>query len=178
MKEKLTAKSYAQAMIDLAESENKDFVKELTTLTETINSNDKLENLLFLDVFTVDEKKDVLKEITKRLNLSSVMTNFLFFLLVEKRIHSLPSIFKEMILIDDEKKGFLRGTLESREESLDPKVKDRLVEFLNKKLNKNIDLSFKHNPSLTAGYRATVQDLQIDASLDKQLKQFKNSILN
>jgi len=99
--------------INLGEEAGVDFPKEMTTLTEIINSNNNFENLLFLSIFTTDEKKSVLNDIFGKVTFSPVVKNFIFFLIEEKRIGQLPSIYKEMIVIDDHKKGD-RGRSSSR----------------------------------------------------------------
>lgn len=178
MKEQIIAKAYAQSIVELGVELKLDLVKELTTLTETINKSNELETLLFLDVFTAEEKLGVLNEVMKKLNLSQVTTNFMQFLLQEGRIGLMPMIFKNVIVIDDHNKGFLRGTIEGSEESIPADVKDKLKNYLQSKLGREPILEYKKNANVSAGYRVTVEDLQLDASLENQLEKFKDSVLN
>jgi F-type H+-transporting ATPase subunit delta len=99
-------------------------------------------------------------------------------LVQEKRIGFLPMIFKNVIVIDDHKKGFLRGTIEGNEDQISDEVKNKLKVYLQKKLGKEAVLTYLQNDSVSAGYRVTVEDLQLDASLDHQLDNFKESVLN
>ena len=80
--------------------------------------------------------------------------------------------------MDDDKRGFLRGVLEGAEESIDPSIKEKLSNYLKERLNKKTELNYRRNSEITAGYRMTVDDLQLDASLENQLEQFKNSVLS
>lgn len=178
MKEQIIAKSYAQSLVELSEELKLDLAKELTTLTEAINSNNNLETLLFLDVFTNEEKWSVLEVVTTKLGLSEILKNFLHFLIQEKRIGILPLIFKDVIVIDDNKKGFLRGTIEGNEAQLSDEIKNKLRSYLQNKLGKEAVLTYKQNDAVSAGYKVTVEDLQLDASLDHQLENFKESVLN
>lgn len=178
MKEQIISKSYAQSLVELSEELKLDLAKELTNLTEAINSNNNFETLLFLDVFTNEEKWSVLETVASKLGLSDIMKNFLHFLIQEKRIGLLPLIFKDVIVIDDHKKGFLRGTIEGREDQLSDEVKNKLKSYLQKKLGKEAVLTYQQSDSVSAGYRVTVEDLQLDASLDHQLNNFKESVLN
>lgn len=178
MKEQIISKAYAQSLVELSEEMKLDLALELTKLTETINSSNHLETLLFLDVFTNEEKWSVLDVVTTKLSLSPVMKDFLHFLIQEKRIGLLPMIFKDVIVIDDHKKGFLRGTIEGREDKLSDDVKNKLKAYLQKKLGKEAVLNYVQSDSVSAGYRVTVEDLQLDASLEHQLDKFKESVLN
>ena len=63
MKDKNVAKAYAKAIYNLGKESNLDVAKELTTLTEVVNENNNLENVMFLDVFTAEEKIAVVNEV-------------------------------------------------------------------------------------------------------------------
>lgn len=178
MKEKSVAKAYAKAIYELGESNNVNVADELTKLTEVINASNDLENLLFLDVFTAEEKSSVLKEIFSKLSTSPIVTSFINFLISEKRVAVLPLIFKEVVVIDDHKKGFMRGTIEGAADSIDDATVAKLKTFLKEKMGLAPELNYVKNEKITAGVRVTVEDYQLDASLDKQLKEFKDSIIN
>lgn len=178
MKEKQIARSYAKTIAELGQELNVDVAQELTSLTQTINENNDLETLLFLDVFTDEEKQSVLEEVMKKLNLSQVVTHFMKFLIQEKRVALFPLIFKDVIVLDDEAKGFMRGTIEGVTNEVDASFAEKMTQYLSKKIGKEIKLNYKKNDEMTAGYRVTVGDLQLDASLDNQLNKFKETVLN
>lgn len=178
MKEQIIAKAYAQSIVELSEELKLDLAAELTSLNEAINKANDLETLLFLDVFTAEEKLSVLDVVMTKLGLSAITANFMHFLIQEKRIGLMPMIYKNVIVIDDHKKGFLRGTIEGSEESIPEDVKNKLKSFLQQKLGREAILEYKKSENVTAGYRVTVEDLQLDASLENQLEKFKESVLN
>ncbi len=178
MKEQIIAKAYAQSLVELSDESKLDLAGELTKLTETINSSNDLERLLFLEVFTAEEKLSVLDAVITKLNLSQLTKNFMHFLVQEKRIGLMPMIFKNIIVIDDHNKGFLRGTIEGSEENIPADVKEKLKSYLKSKLGKEPVLEYSRNENISAGYRVTVEDLMLDASLENQLEKFKESVLN
>jgi len=178
MKEQVVAKIYAQALTELGEKNKIEVCEELTRLQLSINESNHLENLLFLEVFTVDEKKVVLSEIAKRLKLSSIVTNFLIYLVEQRRINVLPLIYKDLVVIDDGKRGFMKGTIEGSEENVDPAIQNRLMNYLKEKVGKNIELIYVQNTDIAAGHRVTVGDLQLDATLENQLNKFKQDIIS
>ncbi|PIK14310.1 F0F1 ATP synthase subunit delta [Halobacteriovorax sp. JY17] len=178
MKEQIVAKAYAQSLIELAKEANVDAAKELTDLSVLINENNNLENLLFLDVFTIEEKESVMKEVLSKLGLAPIVKNFVNFLINEKRISIFPLIFKEVIVIDDHNKGFLRGTIEGSGSDVSPEFKTKMTSYLKEKLGLTTELTYVQNEDITAGYKVTVEDLQLDASLDNQLAKFKDSVLS
>lgn len=178
MKEQIIAKAYAQSIVELATELKQDLIGDLTKLTEVINKSNELETLLFLDVFTNEEKLSVLNVVMTKLGLAQTTINFMQFLVEQKRIGLMPMIFKNVIVIDDHNKGFLRGTIEGSEDSIPADVKEKLKAYLQQKLGKEAILEYKKSETVTAGYRVTVEDLMLDASLENQLDQFKNSVLN
>tara|TARA_Y100001970_G_C14239823_1_gene864188 strand:- start:2317 stop:2856 length:540 start_codon:yes stop_codon:yes gene_type:complete len=177
MKSQVIAKVYAKSIMELAGSDI-DAAKELTDFNLLINECNDLENVLFSEVFTMDEKQDVLSLILKKLKLSDLTNKFLTFLFNEKRFNLFPLIYKEIIVLDDDRKGFLRGVIEGAEDSIDSSVLKKIKTYLKSKLEKETELEYKRNENLSAGYRMTVDDLQLDASLENQLENFKNSVLS
>ena len=178
MKEQIIAKAYAQSLVELSDELKLDLAGELTTLNETINKNNDLETVMFLEVFTNEEKLSVMDAVMGKLGLSQIMKNFMQFLIQEKRIGLLPMIFKNVIVIDDHRRGFLRGTIEGSEDSIPADVKEKLEVYLKAKLGREPILEYSQNENVSAGYRVTVEDLQLDASLENQLDNFKESVLN
>jgi F-type H+-transporting ATPase subunit delta len=57
MKELTVAKVYAKSLLEIGDEHKVNIADELTLFTETINKSNDLENILFLDVFTTDEKR-------------------------------------------------------------------------------------------------------------------------
>lgn len=178
MKERITARAYAKSIVQLGKETNADIAKDLTKLQTTINENNDLETLLFLEVFTLEEKETVLREVMSKLDLSALAQNFILLLLSEKRLGFFPMIYKEVIVLDDEERGFLRGTIEGAGDEVDPNFQQKMTEYLTSKVGKKAVLEYKKSDRVTAGYRVTLEDLQLDASLDGQLNKFKQSVLN
>jgi len=178
MREQEVAKIYAKSFLELAEEKNVKIADELTALTVAINNSNNLENVLFLELFTLEEKKAVFNDVAKKLGLNALTSTMVNYLVEEKRIGILPLIFKEIIVLDDEKKGFMKGVIEGAGAQVDPAIKAKIESYLKGKLGRTPNLEYVSNPSVTAGYKVTVEDLQLDASLDNQLEQFKQSVLS
>lgn len=177
MKERTVAKTYAQAILELGNEQKVDVAKDLEAILGMVNSSNELENLLFLDVFTAKEKTSVLGELFQKANISGLVANYIEYLVEANRISLLPMITKEVIVYDDHVKGFLRGTIEGAEDSVDEAFKTQITNYLKNKLGKEPTLNYQKNENISAGYRVTVEDLQLDASIDNQLDKFKQTVL-
>lgn len=178
MKEQTVAKVYAKSLLELGDEKGIKLADEMIKLTEVINKSNELENILFLDVFTLEEKKNIFVEVAKKINLSPLSVEAIKYLIDEKRIGILPLIVKEIVVIDDERKGFIKGTIEGNDVKIDENFKKKIESFLKNKLGREPQLDYVQNNNISAGYKVTVEDLQLDASLDNQLEQFKQSILS
>lgn len=177
MKEQAVAKVYAKSFLEIGDENKVNIADELTKLTVAINNSNDLENVLFLEVFTLEEKKAVFSDVAKKLELNTITTGVVNFLIEEKRIGILPLIFKEIIVIDDEKRGFIKGSIEGNTAEIDPATKTKITSFIKNKLGREPHLDYVQNLNVTAGFKVTVEDLQLDASLDNQLEKFKQSII-
>lgn len=177
MKDQKIALTYARSIYDLGKGANVDLGKQMTDFTEAVNSSNDLENALFLDLFTAEEKKAVVSDLFRRAKWSDILKNVVFYLIEEKRIGLLPLIFKELTVFEDNQKGFLKGVVEGREQTIDASIQKTLIDFLEKKLGKKITPVYVANPSISAGHKVTVGDLQLDATVEHQLDIFKQNIL-
>ncbi len=177
MQETRVAKVYATALIRLGDELEIDVASELTKFNDIIAQSNDLENLLFLDLFTVQEKKDVFLKLAEKSKMSKLLENYILFLLEERRMNIFPMIWKEVIVMDDHKKGFIRGVIEGTEVSIDEANKSELMKYLEAKLKVKPHLEYQQNDKITAGYKVTVGDMQLDASADEKLKRFKDTVL-
>lgn len=178
MKEQNIAKAYAGAMYELAKEKGLDIAGEMVKLNDLINRNNQLENVLFLEVFTPEEKASVMGDIAKKLKLSDLLKNFINFVINEKRLNLFSLMYKEIVVMDDHEKGFLRGTIEGTEDDVEAEFRAKITNYLKGRVDKECKLDYLRNDSITAGYRVTVEDLQLDASLDNQFDKFKETVLN
>jgi F-type H+-transporting ATPase subunit delta len=159
---------YARSLLELGKEKSVDVCAALTALQETINSSNPLEHV---------EKVAVLKDVMAKLKTPPLVESFLLYLVNEKRIQELPMIYKELIVLDDHERGFFKGVVEGMEPTLAADIKKSFVDYLEKMLNQKIQLSYQQNDKITAGYKVTIDNYQLDATVDNQFDRIKSSIL-
>ena len=170
------SKAYAKAVFLLGEENNIDIISEFLSFNDLINKNQKFETFLFSGIYTLEEKEDVIKHIFKKSSYSSLFKNFMIFLIDQKRLNLFPLVFKNVIVIDDDKKGFIRGTIHGMDDKVNVEFLNKIVSYLEKKINKSVKLEYKKDTTVGAGYRVLVDNLQLDASLDHQLENIRKSV--
>ncbi|MBP9674853.1 MAG: F0F1 ATP synthase subunit delta [Bacteriovoracaceae bacterium] len=177
MKLESTAKAYASALMELGREQGVDVASELTKFSEMINSSNDLENVLFLGVFNSEEKLNVFLSLAEKINLSSLLKNFTSFLIAEDRMNLFPLIFQSAVIMEDAKRGFITSIVEGQEDQMGPESLSSIKNYIKNKLGLEPKIVYKKNSQVTVGYKVTVNDMQIDATLDNQLEQFKKSVL-
>lgn len=81
--------------------------------------------------------------------------------------------------MDDDAKGFLKGTIEGDADSISDADKAKLVSKIKEYIkDKEMKFEYKKSEKLTAGYKLTINDMQVDASIDKQFDILKDTILS
>ena len=138
-----------------------------------VESSDSLRRLLLTGPFTPEEQVGVLEVLAPKIPLSKTTAHFLSFLLEQKRASLLPLLFREIPRLEDEALGLVRGELlGAGPEDQDGAGKD-IEAFLEDHLQKKVKLTYKQEATVTAGYRAQVDHLLFDISLDAQLERFQ-----
>jgi F-type H+-transporting ATPase subunit delta len=170
------AKAYARSAVELGLESKVDIAAELTIVQELINGSNDLENVLFLEVFTLEEKKNVLEALFEKIKLSLYARNFLFFLIAEMRMNLFPQIYKEIMVIDDHHKGLMRVEILGVEDSLSEEAQKLVSAYLREKLQMEPKIQYRKEKDLIAGHRVKAEDLLLDTSLDNQFEMFKKSI--
>ena len=88
-----------------------------------------------------------------------------------------PLIYKELIISEELKDGFISGVIEGSDD-LPEGYLEKVTKYLEEKIKLSPKLTFKKNPDITAGFKVTVGDLQLDTTIENQFEQLKSDILN
>lgn len=143
MKEQKIAKIYADSITAISKENSVDLVSEITKVVELLNSSNQLEKVLFLDAFKVEDKIHIFNTLSEKIGLNKIVTNFVNYLINEKRFGIFHEIYKEIVVRDDREKGFLSGVIEGASETPNEEFKAKLTTYLEKKLGKKINLKYK-----------------------------------
>lgn len=177
MRGRAAARSWARALFDLGRESRFDPAGEVGRVVGLADGCPEFGSLLFLDVFTPEEKGRVLGECAPRIPIGRTTERFLSLLFLSRRARLLPLIQEELLRLGDLAGGRARGTIEGRDEAPDPALAARLKDVLGKGLRRDVEFVYKRTGRVAAGYRVTVEDLMLDASLDRQLDDFTKSVL-
>ncbi|MBO4285344.1 MAG: ATP synthase F1 subunit delta [Alphaproteobacteria bacterium] len=170
---KQIAKNYAKALWQLAEtSQKKDrLMKDCHALSSFLNAENR-DVVLKNPLLKQEQKKELVADVAKILDLSKTTSCFLQILLENDKLDLLADI---CALI--EKENLKQQDIVSVEvetvQALSKTQEKKLLEGLEKKLRKNVLLSYKINENILGGLVVRYQSFQIDDSLAHKLGTLK-----
>jgi F-type H+-transporting ATPase subunit delta len=177
MKNETISRSYALALLEISNESKIDVKLDLDKVWTLIRESSEFEALLFMDVFSIEERKSVLASVFEKVELESLTKNFILFLIENKRFSLFPSIYTRLTMEKDLADGFITGVVEGSEEDPDNEVIEKLKTHIEKELKQIAKLEYKQNSQITTGYKITCGDLQLDATLENQFDRLRKDIL-
>ena len=177
MKNETISRSYALALLEISKETKVDVKADLDKVWALIRESSEFESLLFMDVFSVEERKGVLGLVFEKTQLNKLTVNFIYFLIENKRFNLFPSIYTSLTMEQDLADGFITGVVEGSEENPDNEVIEKLKTHIEKELKQIAKLEYRQNSKITTGYKITCGDLQLDATLENQFDRLRKDIL-
>jgi F-type H+-transporting ATPase subunit delta len=175
------ARPYAKAIFGLAcEDKQGEFWSQALNFLSTITQNKEFQAVYQDMRYTRDEINQILISLCQKAEIVHPEINNLILLLMHyKRVLLLPMI----ALLYEEYKAGLEKTINILVTSafpLSPEISGRLKKALEKRLQREVGLSFMQDKSLIGGavIRVGDGDLVIDGSIKNKLAQLKQSVLN
>jgi F-type H+-transporting ATPase subunit delta len=183
------AKRYAKALFHLVYAEagkNDVYIKTLDLLKDLSNeiqSNSSLKNVLFNPSYGIEEKKRILKALIDYQakeavspNQANFLKNFVSMLIKKSRLVYLPDIAEE---IERLKAGLSKTTpvLMTVPLSLSDDQKNAFGETFEKMLQQKIQLTVKVSPDLLGGMTLQIGSKVFDASLQMKLSHLRNNLM-
>lgn len=165
-----TAKTYAQALIQAAQSGSNTYdsiIKDLQTINSIINSNTDLKNVLLSPAVTLEQKKLIIQDIFNSV-ISNELVNFLKLLAEKSRFSEFEQIIQAFYSEIDEINGVKSVKIVSAIE-LNEDYKNLIITKLSAKLKKNIHADWQINSDIIAGLVIYVDDHVIDTSIKNKL---------
>jgi F-type H+-transporting ATPase subunit delta len=166
---------YAKALLELSVEQGKiDLVSnDLNFFYNSCKDNYDLLVFLKSPVINSDKKILILNELFSHFD---TLTKSFFRLITKNRRESLLLLIAESFLnLVREHKGIVKVTLTTASK-LEQSTKDKILSKI--KIAGEIELSEIIDPSLIGGFVVRIGDIQVDASIENQLKKLKLDLIN
>ena len=173
------ARRYAKALLEIGiQHQTYDALgKEVERAADTLRSSPELRHALENPIFSLDKRKLIMDELSRRLALSKTIRNFIMLLLEKGRIASLPDIARVYRTLVDEHAGRMRAVVTSAR-PLDPMLETRLKTALEKSSGKIVILEKREEPAIMGGLITQLGDTVYDGSVRTQLQQLREELLS
>ncbi len=171
------AQRYARALFALGQEtgEPQDVLDEIQELVETATVMPELSRVVFTPLHPRAQRREVLRELSQRLDHSDEMRSFAMLLVDENRMALLPEIRDALRDLVERAAGRIRARVISARE-LERGELDQLRRELSRRTNAIVSLETEIDESLIGGVVARVGDLLLDGSLRTQLDSLRGSL--
>jgi F-type H+-transporting ATPase subunit delta len=164
---------YAQVLIDVAQApasglDLQAVMADLRSFSASFNESQIAQKAFESPVVTEEEKGRILVAWCDRIGISPVAKRFLSMLARKGRLDSLEQIIKEAEALQIERKGGLIGEVVSAV-PLDAAVLSGVIEALSKRLQKQVHLNTRVDPSVIAGMKVTIHGVTYDGTVRAKL---------
>lgn len=169
------AKRYAQALYSLAQEKGilPQVKGDLDRVMETLEGNEGLRRLLYHQLISPKQKKELLKEIFPYLGEDT--RKFLGLVLEKRRERLLPEIASHFKLLVDQAEGIVEAEV-TVAFPLPEGLKEELKEKLSRLFGGKVRLKVCVDRDIMGGLIVRVGDRILDASIKKRLELFKEQL--
>jgi len=171
------ARRYAKALFGIAREDGtvEEVGRELGALSELLEKNAELRNVLFRPLHPVSERRAVLRRVAERLGASDSLQRFYAFLVDQRRLVDFDTIRGEFDRLAAEAEGRTEARVVSAR-PLGPKAQERLAAALSRRTGRRVSMTLSVDPELIGGVVAQVGGLVFDGSLRTQLATLKANL--
>ena len=168
---------YAKALFELGleQNVNKTLLKDLGKFNSAYSQSSDLRMVLQAPSIRLEQRKAVLKEVTTKLQLGQLTTNFVNLLVDKARVEIFPAIFAGFQNMTDEQDGIVRAEVVSAQ-ALNTNQRAKVKQVLNKVTGKKVELSISTDAELVGGIIARIGGVVYDGSLKSQLRSLRQAV--
>lgn len=164
------ARRYAKALVQLGSESGlvEQFSRELKPVAMLVSGNAELKAAFGSPAFTVEQKKEIMRDLVGKLGCSELVTNFLMLLVDKNRVACLGQIVETYEKLADEQSGVVRPVITTAY-ALDEAQVKAIAGALEQKTGKKVVPQVVVDQSLIGGVITQIGDIAYDSSVKTQL---------
>ncbi len=160
--------SYAKALLELTQGNEKETLEYLNNIQKILEENKEIKNFFFNPAIPGNLKIEVIKKVFQK-SLNEILLNFLCVLTKNSRLEFLPSIIEIYQSYYDEKNNILPVKVTTAI-ALDANSKKMIETTLERYFQKKLDILFIVKSEILGGIIVQAVGKEIDVSIASQLK--------
>ena len=173
-----SAKSYSQALYELATEEKKlnDVEEHAVSIIKLISQSEDFNSLIKDPTNKQDDQINSINIIFERFNLNSLLKKFLNFLVMKRRFFYVEKILKDFVMICSKNRGEISAQLTVAKE-LNANEINKIKDELSQNFGSNVKLNYTYDPDLIGGLIMQVESVMIDTSIKNKLQKIENKMI-
>ena len=173
-----SAKSYSQALYELASEEKKldDVEKHVISIVKLISQSEDFNSLIKDPTNKQENQINSINIIFERFNLSILLKKFLNFLIMKRRFFYVEKILKDFVMICSKNRGEISAKLIVAKELNENEI-NKIKNELSQNFGSDVKLNYNCDPDLIGGLIMQVESVMIDTSIKNKLQKIENKMI-
>jgi len=173
-----SAKSYSQALYELASEEKKlnDVEEHTISIIKLISQSEDFNSLIKDPTNKQKDQLNAINTIFEKFNLNDLLKKFLNFLVIKRRFFYVEKILKDFVIICSRNRGEISAKLTVAKE-LNKNEINKIKNDLSQNFGSDVKLNYNYDPNLIGGLIMQVESVMIDTSIKNKLKQIENKMI-
>ena len=173
-----SAKSYSQALYELASEEKKlkDVEEHAISIIKLISQSEDFNSLIKDPTNKQEDQLNVISIIFEKFNLNKLLKKFLNFLVMKRRFFYVEKILKDFINICSKNRGEISAKLIVAKELNESQI-IKIKNELSQNFGSEIKLNYNYDPDLIGGLIMQVESVMIDTSIKNKLQKIENKMI-
>ena len=173
-----SAKSYSQALYELASEEKKlkDVEEHTISIIKLISQSEDFNSLINDPTNKQEDQLNVINLIFEKFNLNSLLKKFLNFLVMKRRFFYVEKFLKDFVMTCSKNRGEISAKLTVAKELNENEI-SKIKNDLSQTFGSDIKLNYNYDPDLIGGLIMQVESIMIDTSIKNKLQQIENKMI-
>ena len=173
-----SAKSYSQALYELASEEKKlnEVEEHVVSIIKLISQSEDFNSLIKDPTNKQEDQLNVINTIFEKFSLNSLLKNFLNFLVMKRRFFYVEKILKDFVMTCSKNRGEIYAKLIVAKELNENEI-NKIKDELSQNFGSNVKLNYSCDPDLIGGLIMQVESVMIDTSIKNKLQQIENKMI-
>ena len=173
-----SAKSYSQALYELASEEKKlnDVEEHAISIIMLISQCEDFNSLINDPTNKQEDQLNAINLIFEKFNLNNLLKKFLNFLVMKRRFFYVEKILRDFVMICSKNRGEISAQLTVAKELNENEI-NKIKDELTQNFGSNVKLDYNYDPDLIGGLIMQVESVMIDTSIKNKLQQIENKMI-
>jgi len=169
---------YSRALFEVANEGNEldKIENDIKNFQTIFNSSSDLKNFIHNPTQSKNTQNDVINLLSKKLDFSKNLNNFLLLLVEKRRIFFVKKITENFLRLCSKKRGEIKASLISSKK-LSQNELDSISKDLSDSMGSVIKFDYKLDEELIGGLKLQLGSFMIDTSIKNKLKKFEQAML-